>query len=154
MGGDSRTRSCGLESQHQMLDGHFFTYIVVELVMLVWKDQKVNYKTDQAWPIFLKKNFTLLYVTGPLMWSWAVVVFSGRRSPTIWVRILLKHSVFCKMVFVKIENKQKRGRGWPISKTLRYVCFSLSNWSKIIKQPIRARLTFTLKIIFIRLYSI
>ena len=35
MRGDSRPRGHGFESQHQILDGHFFTYIVVKIVMFV-----------------------------------------------------------------------------------------------------------------------
>ena len=35
MRGDSRPRGHGFESRHQILDGHFFTYIVVKIVMFV-----------------------------------------------------------------------------------------------------------------------
>ena len=35
MGGDSRPRGHGFESRHHILDGYFFTFIGVEIVMLV-----------------------------------------------------------------------------------------------------------------------
>ena len=38
MWGDSISEGRGFESQHCIIDGHFFTYIVVK--MFVWKDKK------------------------------------------------------------------------------------------------------------------
>ena len=35
MGGYSCFKGCELESQHRILDGHIFTYIVVGIVMVV-----------------------------------------------------------------------------------------------------------------------
>ena len=29
----------GLNSQHRLLDGHFFTYISSKIIMFVWKDE-------------------------------------------------------------------------------------------------------------------
>ena len=37
MWGDSISEGRGFESQHCIIDGHFFTYIVVK--MFVWKDE-------------------------------------------------------------------------------------------------------------------
>ena len=53
MGGNSRLR--GFESQHRILDEHFFTYIVVKIVMFVTKDRKMI-KRGRGWP-FLRLNF-------------------------------------------------------------------------------------------------
>ena len=39
-GGDSRPIVDGFESQRPILDGHFFTYTVVKIVMFVCKDRK------------------------------------------------------------------------------------------------------------------
>ena len=40
--GDSRSRGCGLESQHQILDGHLSHRIAVKIVMFVRKRQKTK----------------------------------------------------------------------------------------------------------------
>ena len=40
MGGDSSPEGHGLESQHHMLDGHFFTYICYENCNVCLKRQK------------------------------------------------------------------------------------------------------------------
>ena len=34
MGRDSLSEGCGFESRHHILDGHFFTYIFCEIVMM------------------------------------------------------------------------------------------------------------------------
>ena len=40
MGGDSRSKGCEFESQHRILDGHFFiNVLVVKFVMCVEKDK-------------------------------------------------------------------------------------------------------------------
>ena len=51
MGGDSCPEGCGFESQHHILDGHFFTLFVVKIVMFVWK-YKNKWKRDWDWSIF------------------------------------------------------------------------------------------------------
>ena len=43
MGGDSCSNGCEFESWHHILDGHFFTYFVVKIVMCALKD-KINEK--------------------------------------------------------------------------------------------------------------
>ena len=51
MGGDSCSKGCEFESQHRLLDGHFFTYIfVVRIVMCVWKDENKR-KRGRGWTI-------------------------------------------------------------------------------------------------------
>ena len=40
MGGDSRPRSCGFESWHQILDEHFSHSLLYENAMFVWKNRK------------------------------------------------------------------------------------------------------------------
>ena len=44
MGGDSCSESCGLESQHHILDAQFFTLIVVKIVMLVLARTNISEK--------------------------------------------------------------------------------------------------------------
>ena len=43
MGGDSCCNGCEFESWHHLLDGHFFTFFVVKIVMCALKD-KINEK--------------------------------------------------------------------------------------------------------------
>ena len=44
MGGDSRSKGCGFESRHRILDGHFSHIFVVKIVLFVWKRPKINEK--------------------------------------------------------------------------------------------------------------
>ena len=54
-GGDSCSKGCELEPLYHILDGHFFTFIVVIIVMFAWKDENKR-KRGQGWPIFKKRN--------------------------------------------------------------------------------------------------
>ena len=54
MGGDSCSKCCGFEPQHSILDGHFYTYVfVVEIVMLFEKtkinEKEAGEKTECKW---------------------------------------------------------------------------------------------------------
>ena len=55
MGRDSHFEGCGFESQHHILDGHFFTYICCKNCIVSLKRPKLNKKRGRGWPIF-KKN--------------------------------------------------------------------------------------------------
>ena len=57
MGGESCSEGRGFKSQNCLLDGHFFTYIVVKIVMFVWKDKKTIKEARDG--KFKKKNFFL-----------------------------------------------------------------------------------------------
>ena len=48
MEGDSPTRGCVFESQHQILDGHFSHYFVIQIVCL--KRPKINKEGDANFP--------------------------------------------------------------------------------------------------------
>ena len=71
----------------------------------------------QDWPNFRLTEFQIDWLKRTKNWA-VVVVKRSACSPstlTIRVRILLTSTVFSvKFVFEKDENKQKRGRGWPI----------------------------------------
>ena len=57
MRGDSRLRRFGLESQHQILDGHFSQYIVIKTCKncnVCLRNTKNQRKRGQEWPIFIK----------------------------------------------------------------------------------------------------
>ena len=57
MGRDSRSEGCGIESQHSILDGHFFTYICCKNCNDVsFKRPKIKEKEAGVGPFFLKKN--------------------------------------------------------------------------------------------------
>ena len=59
MEGDSCSEGHGFESQHRILDGHFFTYICCKNCNYVFlKRPKINDKRGRGWPIFLK-NVTM-----------------------------------------------------------------------------------------------
>ena len=63
MGGDSHSKSHGFESQHRILDGHFFTYIfVVKICNVCLKRPKINEKEAGVGP-FLKTLFLNLLLT-------------------------------------------------------------------------------------------
>ena len=52
--------------------------------------------------------------------SWAVVVVKwsacSPSNQTMQVWVLLKSTIFFKILLKRNENKQKRGRGWPFKK--------------------------------------
>ena len=52
MGGDSCSKGREFESQHRILDGHFFTFICCKICNVFWKD-KNKWKRGLGWPIFL-----------------------------------------------------------------------------------------------------
>ena len=55
MGWHSQSEGRGFESQHHILEGHFFTLICCEIVsMFVWKRQKLNEKEVEYCPFFKK----------------------------------------------------------------------------------------------------
>ena len=56
IGGVSCSKGREFESQHQILDGHFFTYLfVVKFVMCAFKDENKR-KRGRGWSIFFKKK--------------------------------------------------------------------------------------------------
>ena len=60
MGGDSCSKGHVFNSQHHILDGHFFSYLfVVKFVLCVCKDEN-KWKRGQGWPVFMKKYCRLL----------------------------------------------------------------------------------------------
>ena len=57
MGGNLGSEGYGFESRHHLLDGYFFTYICCKNCNDVsLKRPKINKKSGQGWPIFLKKT--------------------------------------------------------------------------------------------------
>ena len=57
MGGYSCSEGCGFESQHHILDGHFFTYICCKNCNDVClKRHKIKNKRDRGWPIKKERN--------------------------------------------------------------------------------------------------
>ena len=55
MGGDSYSKGHEFESWHHILDGHFFTYlIVVKFVMCIWKDEN-KWKRGRVGPFNITK---------------------------------------------------------------------------------------------------
>ena len=57
MGRDLRSEGCGFESQHLILDGHFFTYIFCKNCNVFLKRPKIIEKEAGVGPFFLKKLF-------------------------------------------------------------------------------------------------
>ena len=55
MGGDSRSKGCGFESRHCILEGHFSHIFVVKICNVCLKKTKNKRKRGRGWPIFLKK---------------------------------------------------------------------------------------------------
>ena len=58
MGGDSHSKGCEFESQHHILDGHFFTFICCKTYNVCLKRTKINEKETGFGP-FLKSYSTL-----------------------------------------------------------------------------------------------
>ena len=52
MGRDSRSEGHGFESQHCILDGHFFTYICCKNCNVCLKRPKINKKEARVGPFF------------------------------------------------------------------------------------------------------
>ena len=50
MGEDWSSKGHVFKSQYHILDGHFFTIIVVKIVIVVWKDKNKR-KKGRGWPI-------------------------------------------------------------------------------------------------------
>ena len=50
MGGDSRSKGRGFESQRRILDGHFFTLICCKNCIVCLKRQKINEKEAGVGP--------------------------------------------------------------------------------------------------------
>ena len=74
MGGDSRSKSHGFESQHCILDGHFFTYIfVVKICNVCLKRPKINEKEAGVGPFFFKKKDLkkIIISYGKIAYVWA-----------------------------------------------------------------------------------
>ena len=62
MGRDSRSEGRGFESQHRILDGHFFTFICCKNCIVCLKRPKINEKEAGVGP-FLKNIVWLHSVT-------------------------------------------------------------------------------------------
>ena len=60
IGEDSHPKDHGFESRQQILDGHFFTYIVVKSVKYCLKRQKINYKEAGDGPFFKNNDQSLI----------------------------------------------------------------------------------------------
>ena len=56
MGGDSRSKGCGFESRHRILNGHFFTYNCCKICNVCLKRPKINEKEAGVGP-FKKKQY-------------------------------------------------------------------------------------------------
>ena len=56
MGGDSCAEGHGFESWHSILDGHFFTFFVVQNCNVCLNRPKINNKRGRGRPIFFKKT--------------------------------------------------------------------------------------------------
>ena len=83
VGGHSCSKGREFESRHNILDGHFFTYIfVVKFVMCVWKDEN-KWKRARVGRFF-KKIGQLLEVFG--------LFFNSTSCHTDSVRISLKNN--------------------------------------------------------------
>ena len=54
MGGDSRSKGRGFESQHHILDGHFSHIFVVKICNVCLKRPKINVKEAGVGPFFKK----------------------------------------------------------------------------------------------------
>ena len=79
MRGDSRLRRFGLESQHQILDGHFSQYIVIKTCKncnVCLRNTKNQRKRGQEWPIFIKKRPRSNISFHVPWWWWS----SGQRA--------------------------------------------------------------------------
>ena len=48
--GDSYSEGCEFESQHQKLDGHFFTLVCCKICIVYLKRPKINYKEARNGP--------------------------------------------------------------------------------------------------------
>ena len=89
MGGDSRSEGRGFESQHHILEGHFFTLICCKiLLMFVWKRPKINEKESGDGP-FKKIRFLYNKVT---QWGFHTGMCGSFRLDTVWCGI---HSCPC-----------------------------------------------------------
>ena len=58
-------QSCGFESQHCILDGHFSHIFVVKIVMTNLKRPKINDIRGRGLPIFIKKHKVLAGTHSP-----------------------------------------------------------------------------------------
>ena len=56
MGGDSRSKGCGFESQHRVLDGHFSHIFVLKICNVCLKRPKMNEKEAGVGRFFFKKR--------------------------------------------------------------------------------------------------
>ena len=69
MGDDSCSKGCGFESQHRILDGHFFTLIYCRNCIVCLKRPKINETEARVGAFFnnkkylLNRFFTLLLVS-------------------------------------------------------------------------------------------
>ena len=59
MGRDSHSKGRGFESQHRILDGHFFTYICCKNCNVCLKRPKINEKEAGVGPF--KKKYLRIY---------------------------------------------------------------------------------------------
>ena len=55
MGGDSRYEGCGFESEHRMLEGHFFTFICCKNCNVFWKDENKRKEAGDG-PFFIRQH--------------------------------------------------------------------------------------------------
>ena len=63
MGGDSCSEGCGFESQHHVLDGHFFTNICCKNCNDdCLKRPKINDERGRGWPILKNVDWAVVVV--------------------------------------------------------------------------------------------
>ena len=119
MGGDSWSKGHRFESQHHLLDGHFFTFVVVKIIKFVWKDENKR-KRVRGWPIFLKKRRGPIYKRiNAKQESWLVAIMSDLCNNRQWQKtttgVVFPSKLFC----AKIESSWiKRWVGGRSKKTL------------------------------------
>ena len=77
MGRDSRSKGCGFESRHRMLDGHFFTYICCKICL---EKPKINENAAGVGPF--KKNYLIgaVAVAQLVEWSLPIAEVCGSKS--------------------------------------------------------------------------
>ena len=62
MGRDSCSKGCEFESQHRILDGHFFTYLIIIKICNVFEKTKINEKEAGNGLMFFKNSQNTFYI--------------------------------------------------------------------------------------------
>ena len=105
MGGDSFSKGWGFESHQSILDGRFFTFFVVKIVLFVSKD-KNKLKRGMGWSIFLKKKVSWERQRKRQRNSWG--------SNPIVGKLLYRKFVYCQLAhFLKKRKRQTTPSNGP-----------------------------------------